>query len=158
MIKNDITVLWDVPTQPELEEYMRNAFSTTLCFENVPFSAEAEVMIVSVESIRKLNREYREIDRVTDVLSFPLYESVGDAQNDVLPSGERVCLGNMVICLDKAKEQAEEYGHSLQREICFLTVHSTLHLLGYDHEIGEREETEMFQKQREILEKMGVTR
>lgn len=156
--QNDISIIWEVDEQPELTEYIKRSFTATLAFENVPFAAEVETLIVSAESIREINREYRDIDKVTDVLSFPLYENAEEAAKEILPDGERICLGNMLICLDRAVEQAKEYGHSLEREICFLTVHSTLHLLGYDHELGEREETEMFQKQREILDTMGVTR
>ncbi|MBQ6947043.1 MAG: rRNA maturation RNase YbeY [Clostridia bacterium] len=152
-----LTIEWEVPEVPALEEYMQNALSATLIYEQIDFDCEVEVLIVSAETIREMNRDYREIDRVTDVLSFPLYENALQAQEDILPE-ECALLGNMVICLDRAKEQANEYGHSLQREICFLTVHSVLHLLGYDHELGEREESDMFKKQRDILETMGVTR
>jgi len=99
------------------------------------------------ESIRELNREYRDIDRATDVLSFPMDDE-----------GDDVVLGDIVISLERAKEQAIEYGHSLEREISFLCVHSTLHLLGYDHETGEEDEKEMFMKQEEILKILGQNR
>lgn len=154
---NNLTIEWEVEPVAVLEEYMRSAFEATLTHEKIEFPCEVEVLIVSGDTIRQINREYREIDRVTDVLSFPLYETMEEAESDIL-NDQNVLLGNMVICLDRAKEQAEEYGHSLQREICFLTVHSTLHLLGYDHETDKREESIMFQKQREILENMGVSR
>ena len=154
---NNLTIEWEVEPVAVLEEYMRSAFEATLTYEKIEFPCEVEVLIVSGDTIRQMNREYREIDRVTDVLSFPLYETMEEAESNIL-NDQNVLLGNMVICLDRAKEQAEEYGHSLQREICFLTVHSTLHLLGYDHEIDKREESIMFQKQREILENMGVSR
>ncbi len=154
---NNLTVEWEIDPDKKLEEYMRKSFEATLDFEGIDFACALEALIVDAEAIREMNREYREIDRVTDVLSFPLYENAEDARADVFPD-EPVLLGNMVICLQRAKEQAQEFGHSLEREICFLTVHSTLHLLGYDHEQGEREESEMFQKQREILESMGVNR
>lgn len=154
---NNLTVDWEVERFPELEEYMRKSLNATLAYEKIDFPCEVEALIVSEDSIREMNRKCRQIDRVTDVLSFPLYENAAQAKEDLI-EGEGVLLGNMVICCKRAEEQAAEYGHSLQREICFLTVHSTLHLLGYDHELGQREESEMFQKQREILENMGVNR
>lgn len=156
-MKNNIYVEWEVSPVKELETDMKKALQATLQYEGIDFNCEVEALIVDEETIRQMNLEYREIDRVTDVLSFPLYENAAQAKEDEVP-GQAVLLGNMVICLKRAIEQAEEYGHSLQREICFLTVHSVLHLLGYDHELGEREESEMFAKQRDILENMGVTR
>lgn len=103
------------------------------------------------DAIRTLNREQRQIDRVTDVLSFPMFDE--DFDDD-----EYAILGDIVLSAERAKEQAEEYGHSFQRELAFLTVHSVLHLLGYDHELGKAEESEMFQKQEQILKGMGLTR
>lgn len=153
----NLTVEWESEPEMKLEEYMLKSLEATLAYEGIDFSCSLEALIVNEQTIKEMNNEYRQIDRVTDVLSFPLYESIEDARNDVL-SQESVLLGNMVICLPKAMEQAEEFAHSLEREICFLTVHSTLHLLGYDHEQGEREESLMFKKQREILKKMGVSR
>lgn len=152
-----VIIEWEVEAEKKLEEYISRSFAAALSYEGVDFSCELEALIVDEKTIREMNRDYREIDRATDVLSFPLYENAEDARRDVC-TNESVLLGNMVICLQRAKEQAEEYGHSLEREICFLTVHSTLHLLGYDHELGDREESEMFQKQKEILETMGVKR
>ena len=114
-----------------------------------------------------MNREYRGIDRVTDVLSFPLLEYDEEEpeseirkafeNGEIDPETDEVMLGDIIICLTRAREQAEEYGHSFQREMGFLAVHSVLHLLGYDHMVPE-EETVMFEKQRRILETMGLTR
>lgn len=101
--------------------------------------------------IQTLNRDYRGIDRPTDVLSFPMEEGDDIA---AVPDG---FLGDIVLSLPRAKAQAEEYGHSLLREISFLTVHGTLHLLGYDH-MNEAEAALMFAKQEDILNKMGVLR
>lgn len=157
-MKNSLNIEWEVERAPELEEYMLRSLDAVLSHEGVDFPCSVEALIVSPDAIRQMNAEYRQIDRVTDVLSFPLYQNAEEAAEDILPDGEPVCLGNMVICLDRAKEQADEYGHSLKREICFLTVHSVLHLLGYDHELGRREESEMFAIQRQILDDMGVTR
>ena len=155
--KCKLTVEWEIKAEKKLEEYMRKSLEATLAYEEVEFSCTLEALIVDEQTIKEMNNEYRQIDRVTDVLSFPLYESIEEARNDAL-SQRPILLGNMVICLQRAKEQAEEFGHSLEREICFLTVHSTLHLLGYDHEQGECEESLMFQKQRSILSEMGVSR
>lgn len=107
------------------------------------------VLLASEREIRRLNREFRGIDRVTDVLSFPAWE------------GERIAappdgyLGDLAICTARAAEQAETYGHSLERELAFLAVHGALHLMGYDHMTGP-EELEMRARQSEIMEKMGL--
>ena len=96
------------------------------------------------------------MDKATDVLSFPQIDYDVDEVVMTNEKGE-IVLGDIIISVDTAKRQAEEYGHSLKREICFLTVHSMLHLLGYDH-MTEEEEAEMFGKQKDILEKSGITR
>jgi probable rRNA maturation factor len=105
--------------------------------------------------MQEINREYRQIDRPTDVLSFPLYEP---EEEFVLEEEEEfVTLGDIVISMPQAQLQAKEYGHSLQREVAFLAVHGFLHLLGYDHET-EEEEKEMFARQEEILKQTGLVR
>ncbi|MBE6813178.1 MAG: rRNA maturation RNase YbeY [Ruminococcaceae bacterium] len=123
--------------------------------ENFPVSAEISVRIVDNESIRELNREYREIDRATDVLSFPLCEA-NDYQ--INPATNLCLLGDIVISAERAHEQALEYGHSFQREIAFLTVHSMLHLLGYDHEAGGIEAVHMREKEEKVLTELGLKR
>ena len=90
--------------------------------------SEISVTFVSLEEIHELNREYRQVDSPTDVLSFPQFDDL-----DELPEEGEIMLGDVVICSDRAKEQAEEFGHSFEREIIYLFVHSVLHLLGYDH-------------------------
>ena len=110
---------------------------------------EVELTVCGDEEIRRLNREYRGLDRATDVLSFPMLEFS-------MPN-VYVSLGNIVISAETARRQAEEYGHSLRRELCFLSAHAALHLLGYDHET-EPEREEMEQKQRELLDSLGITR
>ena len=132
---------------PEFDELIKVAVEGTLEYEGVENNCEISVTFTDNENIRELNREYRDIDRETDVLSFPMEDE-----------GDDVVLGDVVISLEKAKEQAEEYGHSLEREISFLCVHSCLHLLGYDHETGEEDEKEMFRRQEEILNKIGQKR
>ncbi len=110
------------------------------------------LIIVDKNYIHELNKTYRKIDRVTDVITFALE----DEDSLVLPSTERI-LGDIYICLDRAKEQAEEYGHSFLRELSFLAVHGFYHLLGYDH-MTEEEEKIMFAKQEEVLKDYGITR
>lgn len=130
-------------------------------FEECDFEAEVSVTVVDSDEIRALNKEHREKDSVTDVLSFPIldFDEAGNIiDSDFDFDDELVVLGDIVICAKRAMEQAEEYGHSFEREIAFLTVHSMLHLLGYDHEGSENQEQEMFCRQREILNKMGITR
>ena len=125
----------------------------------------AEISFCTPEEIRELNNEQRGKDAVTDVLSFPSTDiTAGEIVKkknypfDIDPENGGIFLGSIIICVERAKEQAEEYGHSLAREISFLTVHSCLHLLGYDHETGEEDEKEMFGKQEEILNMLGQLR
>jgi probable rRNA maturation factor len=116
--------------------------------DNVYFN----LIIVDNKYIHELNKTYRGIDRETDVITFALE----DDDTIIIPSSERI-LGDIYISLDKAKSQAEEYGHSLLRELSFLAVHGFYHLLGYDHMTKEDEEV-MFKKQEEVLEAYGITR
>ena len=107
------------------------------------------------EGIRELNKKFRNMDKPTDVLSFPLFDFEGESEEP--PIDEIVNnLGDIVISLEKAREQAEEYGHSFERETAFLCVHSMLHLLGYDHEISEEDDKEMRARQTEIMKIMGL--
>lgn len=115
-------------------------------------NATCSIIIVDKEYIHKLNKEYRNIDKVTDVISFALE----DDNKCLMPEKIRL-LGDIYICLDRAKEQSQEYGHSLERELCFLAVHGIYHLLGYDHETKEEEEI-MFKKQEEVLKEYGIIR
>lgn len=115
-------------------------------------NATCSIIIVDKEYIHKLNKKYRNIDKVTDVISFALE----DDNKCLMPEKIRL-LGDIYICLDRAKEQSQEYGHSLERELCFLAVHGIYHLLGYDHETKEEEEI-MFKKQEEVLKEYGIIR
>ena len=134
---------------------VRRCCTAVLVQEEFDGAAEISVTFVDDEAIRKLNREYRHIDRSTDVLSFPLGENgVYDINND---TGAKM-LGDIVISLQHAVDQAERYGHSLQREIGFLTVHSMLHLLGYDHVNGGIESVRMREKEETVLTKLGLKR
>lgn len=145
----------------EIRDLVRLAVKTSLEYMEFPQNCEISVMFCDNERIQRLNRNHRSIDRATDVLSFPLfeYDEYGEIIEDELdfnPKGEML-LGDIVISLERAAQQAEEYGHSFQREIGFLTVHSMLHLFGYDHMTDEEEE-EMFEYQREILDEMNLNR
>ena len=125
---------------------IRNAILATLEYEGKTGHHEVSVTFTDDEGIRAINREYREIDAPTDVLSFPLFE---EAQGTHM-------LGDIVLSLEKCRAQAEEFGHSFERECAFLTVHSTLHLLGYDHVNSEEEENDMRARQTAVVEKMGL--
>ncbi|MGY0692886.1 rRNA maturation RNase YbeY [Virgibacillus sp. FSP13] len=124
--------------------------------EGISNEAEVSVNFVDNKEIQELNRNYRGIDKPTDVISFALQETV-EGEIHVVGEDIPLVLGDIVISVDRAKEQAEDYNHSLEREIGFLTVHGFLHLLGYDHMVKE-EEAVMFQKQEDILNAFGLER
>jgi probable rRNA maturation factor len=124
--------------------------------ENVRDGAEVSITFVDNEKIREINRDYRGKDQPTDVISFAL-EEMGEGEIEVIGVDLPPVLGDIIISVPKARQQAEEYGHSFMRELGFLAVHGFLHLLGYDHET-EEEEKVMFAKQEEILEKYGLKR
>ena len=134
--------------------------------EKFPYEAEVNLTLTDNEGIHIINKEYREIDRPTDVLSFPMlsYDAPGDFsflmeenEDDFNPDTGEAMLGDIIISVDKVKEQAREYGHSELREFAFLITHSMLHLFGYDH--MEPEEAEVMERrQREILEELQITR
>ncbi len=132
---------------------IRKACNSSLLFEGILDLAEVNVTLVNDDEIKELNSAFRGIDKSTDVLSFPLGEN---GEYDINPETDALMLGDIVISVEHALKQAEEYGHSIDREIAFLIVHSMLHLLGYDHVNNEAEEKEMFKKQEEILIKMGL--
>lgn len=145
-----------LPLSYKLKMLVRRAVETTLDYEQYENPIEVSVTFTDNEGIRELNRKFRNIDRQTDVLSFPLFDYTGE--NEEPPVDEFVgMLGDIVISLEQAKKQAEEFGHSFEREAAFLTVHSMLHLLGYDHEAGGDEEADMRRRQREILDRMGLS-
>ena len=117
-----------------------------------PFRCEVSFSFVSPEEIRELNAAYRQKDAVTDVLSFPQYDDLNDLDNE-----EEICIGDVVICSEVAHRQAEEYGHSYERELLYLFVHSILHLLGYDH-MEEDEKKEMRRREEDVMDKIGLKR
>lgn len=130
-------------------ELIRRACQTALAMEGA--RGDITVLIADPERIQTLNRDFRHVDRVTDVLTFPAWEG------EAIFAPSDGYLGDIMICMERAKEQAEEFGHSLERELAFLAVHGTLHILGYDH-MEPEEEALMRQRQREILERIGETR
>lgn len=139
--------------------------NAALDYENCPYESEISLTLVDNSAIHEINKEFREIDRPTDVLSFPLVEYDKAGEFDFLednddcfnPETGELMLGDIIISLDKVKEQADSYGHSVLREYAFLIAHSMLHLMGYDH-MTEDESAIMELKQREILDSLGITR
>lgn len=145
-----------LPVSYKLKMLVRRAVAATLDYEQYENPAEVSVTFTDNAGIRELNRRFRGIDRPTDVLSFPLFDYEGETEEP--PVDELVgMLGDIVISLEQAQAQAQEFGHSFEREAAFLTVHSMLHLLGYDHETGEADEAEMRRRQHEILDRMGLS-
>lgn len=137
-----------------IEQLIEDCAKGALEEEAISDDAELSVTFTDNENIRILNNEYRNIDRETDVLSFPLGDENGFEVN---PDNDAILLGDIVISVEKAMAQSEEYGHSFRREVAFLLTHSLFHLLGYDH-ITPEEEKEMFAKQEQVLNKLGITR
>ena len=134
--------------------------------ENCPYEAEINLTLVDNDSIHEINREYRQIDRPTDVLSFPMqtYDAPADfshaedcVEDNFNPDTGELLLGDIILSVDKVKEQAAAYGHSEKREFAFLILHSMLHLFGYDHET-EQEREAMEARQRSILDDLGIMR
>lgn len=140
-----------ITVTPALRKLIRDAVRAALAYEGFEGSAEVSVTLTDDERIHALNREYRNVDRATDVLSFPIFDDGEDGEGNIV-------LGDIVISLERASCQAEEYGHGMERETAFLCVHSVLHLLGYDHETSAEDEKEMFDRQEKILASMGLPR
>ncbi len=131
-----------------LKMAVRDAVCATLLHQHFPFDARVSVTFTDNEYIKSLNKEYRDKDSATDVLSFPLYE---DGDFELAECIEGASLGDIVLSLERAKEQAKEIGNSFLKEVAFLTIHSTLHLLGFDHERGKDDEEAQCAAQREII-------
>lgn len=138
-------------------ETMKQALSVILAKEGIDEAgAEVSVSFVTPEEIRSLNREYRDVDSVTDVLSFPQFDSVDDLIDMQEETGVAE-LGDVVICMERALSQAEEFGHPLEREVIYLFVHSILHLLGYDH-MEEEDKKVMRAREEEVMSELGIGR
>lgn len=145
---------------PEMEDTIKNVCIAVLCEEECDFDAEISVTLTDNEAIRKINNEQRGIDKATDVLSFPMleFDADGNTNAEYEMDGGCVMLGDIVISMERAREQSEEYGHSIIREIAFLTAHSMLHLLGYDHVDDKEGEEVMCEKQEKVLNSLGIRR
>ena len=153
----DISYETDIELDIPYEDIVRQMVVAALDYENCPYEAEVSVTVVDNKEIQEINKIYRNIDKATDVLSFPMYQYEKAADFDNLddsafnPESGELLLGDIVISAEKVTAQAKEYGHSKEREFAFLLVHSMLHLLGYDH-MEEEERLVMESKQKEILE------
>lgn len=148
-----MNILIENETDKEFEDYYEDielVIKKTLEFEKFPQNVEISVTFISDEDMKELNKKFRNIDKTTDVLSFPLIDDFSNVNFD-----ETIYLGDIIISSEKAISQAYEYGHSIRREITFLTIHSVLHLLGYDH-MEELEEKEMISKQKEIFKLSNI--
>lgn len=139
-----------IDLQDEIINELETVIAECLKFEGKPLNCEVSLSFVDNVEIRELNKDYRGKDNVTDVLSFPLMERYNDV-NEGFP----ILLGDIVISLEMALKQSKEYGHSLKREVFYLTVHSMLHLLGYDH-MKEDEKSIMRGKEKQIMKSMGI--
>lgn len=137
----------------EILDTMMKAAEICIDAENIDVDrSEISVTFVDMEEIHQLNRDFRQVDSPTDVLSFPQFDDLND-----LPEDGEIALGDVVICKEKAEEQAAEFGHSFEREIIYLFVHSVLHLLGYDH-MDEDEKKIMRRREEEVMAELGITR
>ncbi len=152
-VKNNQT---EVKVPVGIKLLIRKCCSAVLVTEKFGKDAEVSVSFVSNEEIKNLNKIYRDKDSVTDVLSFPLTGE--DGTEEINPETGAVQLGDIVISLETAVKQAQNFGHSLNREIGFLTVHSMLHLLGYDHETSQLDQRIMREKEEAVLEELGISR
>ena len=161
-IEAEVKVIFDF----DYEKLAERVIEFSLDHEGFPYECEVNLTLTDNEGIHEINREYREIDNPTDVLSFPMlsYEQAGDFSkleedydDNFNPDTGEIILGDIIISVDKVVEQAESYGHSIEREFAFLIVHSMLHLFGYDHMTPE-EAAEMEEKQRVILNELQILR
>lgn len=150
----------------DIEEVVKAVVEEVLDSEGCPYEAQVNVLLTDNEGIHQFNKEYRDIDRETDVLSFPnldfeepgFYEIDDELEANYFdPDSGELILGDIIISVDKVREQAENYGHSQKREFAFLVAHSMLHLSGYDH-MEPQEAAVMEAKQEAVLKKLGITR
>ena len=146
---------------PELSLIIKNVCERVMSEEECDFDAHISLTLTDNEKIREINNEHRSIDAPTDVLSFPMLEFDDEGQiidNEFEYDDDLIMLGDIVISLEKAREQSIEFGHSFTREVAFLVAHSMLHLLGYDHVDDKEGEEIMCQKQEKVLTSLGITR
>ena len=146
---------------PKLAAMLRRTVKAALSAEGVACDCEVNILLTDDEGIREVNRDMREIDRATDVLSFPMFDLVPGEhpdEYDADPDTGLVPLGDMCISVERAQAQAQEYGHSFDREICYLCVHSVLHLLGYDHLDEGEMKRQMRSREEEIMSQLKLER
>jgi GTP-binding protein Era len=164
MKKHDIYIDWELSGSNPYKPLLTRVITAALEAEGVDLPCSVDVLLTGDEGIREINREQREVDAVTDVLSFPMLELTpgtppdGTGEDELDPETGLCCLGDMVLSVERAKEQAEAFGHSVQREIAYLAVHSVLHLLGYDHLDEGPQKARMRAREEAILEGLGITR
>ena len=159
MFKNKLMINFAATAKFEECDYyfkttVRHAIAAALEYENFPCDTEVSVTFCDNEYIKGLNKKYRRKNSPTDVLSFPLYDF--SEEDVVFEDGECAALGDIVISIERAKEQAREIGHTFLEETAFLAIHSTLHLLGYDHERSAEEDEAQCKAQREIIEMLEI--
>ncbi len=164
-----MTLLLELETEFNVDfDYKKIAESVVECaldYLECPYETQVNLLITSNEEIRHINKEYRDIDRDTDVLSFPMieydepgsFDSIDESGDFFDPDSGELILGDIIICAGKVFDQAEEYGHSVKREFAFLITHSILHLTGYDH-MNEEDAALMEETQKIILDKLGINR
>lgn len=143
----------DVKIPTGIRMLIRRCCNAVLRMEHIDPPAEISIVLVSNEQIKELNKKHRGIDKETDVLSFPMAEN---GKFDINQESGAKILGDVVISIEKAVEQSERYGHGLQREVGFLTVHSILHLLGHDHEENSMEKLRMREKEESVMKQIGL--
>lgn len=152
----------DVDVPEGVQERIEQVISTALAAERVSLPCEINVLLTDDAGIHQVNLDMRGVDRPTDVLSFPMFElepgAPPEGEEYLDPATELCPLGDMCISLERAQAQAGEYGHSLERELCYLAVHSTLHLLGYDHLDEGPMKVQMRAREEAILGSLGITR
>ena len=155
MIEVNYNAISELPNE---EKLIKEVVSRVLEEEKVLPEVDVYITLTNNEEIHKINKEYRDVDRPTDVLSFPMYErdEIAGLKNDTDDEIEKI-LGDIIVSIEKVREQAEEYGHSFERELAYLVTHGMLRLLGYDHMI-EEEKAVMRKRQEEILETLNITR
>jgi len=139
-----------------LDLLIKKSVEEALKYEGMDFIDEVDVLLVDNEAIRILNSEFRNVDKETDVLSFPMYDGIEDIRDQRKTAGP-ILLGDIVISLEQAEKQGKEFEHGMEREVSYLTVHSVLHLLGYDH-MQESEKKIMREKEKKIMMHMGIDR
>ena len=160
-MNHEILIESELEREFPFHELLEKVITSALDAEGVTTPCEVNVLITDDENIHQINLEQREIDRPTDVLSFPMFDLVPGEHPDEMdadPATGRIPLGDMCISVERARAQAQEYGHSFEREICYLSVHSVLHLLGYDHLDEGEMKRQMRAREEEIMSQLKLER